>query len=248
MDGANHEPEGDGDAVRAFEALRGEVAAQRRALERMASLVAAQGQQPDQVAPDYSPTLVVIAQELRAVGTRLDGIEGHPALRLTPAAYATQMTTGVRQAQDESARSLTHAQGRFSDGLHELRGLIGSANSQFAQQRRELIAVVISAALGFALWWPLAFLTPWGGGHWLAATLIGGGRWEAGQTLMREADPVTWDRMVRLYKACPQDKTTELCEATMATPATALGQEGPKSGPPVMTTPRPLPRGGRIGQ
>lgn len=37
---------------------------------------------------DYSPTLGAIAQELRAVGKRLDGMEAHPALRLTPAAYA----------------------------------------------------------------------------------------------------------------------------------------------------------------
>ena len=171
-----HGPEDEDDAARAFEALRGEVAALRHGIE----LVYRQGQQAPAAAldaPDYSPTLGAIAQELRAVGKRLDGMEAHPALKLTPAAYATQVAEGVRRVEGEAARSLTHAQGRFSDGLHELRGLIGSAHSQFVQQRRELIAAAIGAALGFVVWWPLALLTPWGGGHWLAATLIGGGRW-----------------------------------------------------------------------
>lgn len=127
------------------------------------------------------------------------------------------MTAGARQAEDEAGQSLTHAQGRFRDALHELRGLIGSANSQFAQQRQMLIAGVIGAVLGFALWYPLVWLAPWGGGDWLAASLIGGGRWQAGEVLMQEeAAPASWERMARLYKACPKDTTTELCEAAMA--------------------------------
>jgi hypothetical protein len=209
-----HGLEEEDDAARAFEALRGEVAALRHGIELVYRQVQAPAAALD--APDYSPTLGAIAQELRAVGKRLDGMEAHPALQLTPAAYATQVTAGVRRVEDEAGRSLTHAQGRFSDGLHELRSLIGSAHSQFVQQRREWIAVAIGAVLGFVVWWPLAFLTPWGGGHWLASTLIGGGRWGAGQTLMQEADPVVWERMVRLYRACPPDTMTELCEAAMA--------------------------------
>ena len=224
------EDEADG-AEQAFEALREEVAALRRGIE----LVYRQVQQgepagPAAAAPDYSPTLGVIAQELQAVGKRLDGIETHPAMRLTPAAYVQQIATGVRQAQDESGRGLTHAQGRFSDALQEIRRLIGSAHTQLAQQRREYVAVAIGAVLGFVVWWPLVFLTPWGGGHWLAATLIGGGQWQAGETLMQEADPGTWDRMVRLYKACPQDSATELCEAALAVRAMRLGQSLPKRG------------------
>lgn len=226
------EDEADG-AERAFEALREEVAALGRGIElvyRQVQQTGPVGQAPAVPgAPDYSPTLGAIAQELRAVGKRLDGIEGHPALRLTPAAYAQQMTVGVRQAEDEAGRGVTHAQGRLSDALHELRSLIGSANSQFAQQRREWIAVAIGAVLGFMVWYPLVWLIPLGGGHWLAATLIGG-RWSAGQTLLQEAAPASWERMVRLYKACPQDSTTDFCEAAMAvrTIPTARGIESRK--------------------
>ena len=243
-----HGPEEDDDAARAFDALRGEVAALRHGIE----LVYRQARQAPAAVldtPDYSPTLGAIAQELRAVGKRLDGIEAHPALQLTPAAYAAQVTTGVRRVEDEAGRSLTHARGRFSDGLHELRSLIGSANTQFVQQWRELIAVAIGAALGFVVWWPLAFLTPWGGGHWLASTLIGGGRWGAGQTLMQEADPAVWERLVRLYRACPQDTTTELCEAALAMRTIPPGQaptepEGTRAAP-LGTVP---PLRGKAGQ
>ena len=36
-----------------------------------------------------------------------------------------------------------------------------------------------------------------------------------GQAMLGDAIPETWDRMVRLYKACPKDSTTELCEAML---------------------------------
>ena len=239
------------DAARAFEALRGEVAALRHGIE----LVYRQAQQAPAAldAPDYSPTLGAIAQELRAVGKRLDGMEAHPALKLTPAAYATQVTEGVRRVEGEAVRSLTHAQGRFSDGLHELRSLIGSAHSQFVQQRREWIAAAIGAALGFVVWWPLAFLTPWGGGHWLASTLIGGGRWGAGQTLIEEANPAVWERMVRLYNACPHETTTEPCEAAMAMRTIPPGQPPVAAAVPEAARAAPFgtvasPSRGRVGQ
>jgi hypothetical protein len=61
----------------------------------------------------------------------------------------------------------------------------------------------------------LTAILPWGGGTWLAS-LAFGGRWNAGEAMMQDASPAQWDRMARLYKACPQDSTTELCEAAIA--------------------------------
>ncbi len=52
-----------------------------------------------------------------------------------------------------------------------------------------------------------------------AATMIGGGRWVAGETLMQEADAGAWARMVRLYQACPRTSAAELCEAAPTVPA-----------------------------
>jgi len=226
-----HGPEDEGDAAeRAFEALRAEVATQRGTLERLtAALDGLSQRQAEAAAPDYSPTLGAMARELEAVVARLDGMEGHPALALTPAAHASQLAAGVRRVEEEAGRGLTQTQARFSDGLRQLQGLVSSAHDQLAQERREWIAVAIGVVAGFALWWPLAFLTPGGGGHWLAATLIGGGRWGAAETLMNEANPALWERMVRLGNACPRDGTTEQCEAALAVRAAAPGQEGAKA-------------------
>lgn len=112
--------------------------------------------------------------------------------------------------------------------------------------------MAIGAALGFVLWWPLTLLLPWGGGNRLAATLIdGGGRWAAGRVLMHEEDPRSWERMARLYRACPQDSATELCEAAMAV-RTVLPGQTPEAAPegarvaPATRTPAASP--GRAGQ
>jgi hypothetical protein len=57
----------------------------------------------------------------------------------------------------------------------------------------------------------------------MAASLIGGNRWEAGEALMDRASPDTFDRMARLYQACG-DQAAQLCEAAMAV----------RTGPPII--------------
>ena len=55
---------------------------------------------------------------------------------------------------------------------------------------------------------------------------------------MEEASPASWDKMVRLYKACPPDSTTDVCEAAEAvrtiTPDTTANPS------------HPAPRSGRV--
>lgn len=96
---------------------------------------------------------------------------------------------------------------------------------------------------------------PWGLGTGLAG-LAYGGRWNVGQAMLGDASPETWDRMVRLYKACPKDSTTELCEAVLAVrpiapdapappgahPSAPDGAKGPASGT------APGPARGRAGR
>lgn len=45
------------------------------------------------------------------------------------------------------------------------------------------------------------------------ACLAWGGHWNAGEAMMRDANPAQRERMVRLYKACRQESATELREA-----------------------------------
>ena len=80
--------------------------------------------------------------------------------------------------------------------------------------------------LGIALWYVLPSLLPWGSGDWLASSLIGGGRWHAGETLMERASPEGFDRMVRLYNACGE-RPIDTCEAVLATGTAAKPREMP---------------------
>jgi hypothetical protein len=90
--------------------------------------------------------------------------------------------SGARRDRAESDASANAVQRR-------VRGVAGcEAHAQIAQRRREKVAVAIGAVLGLVLWFPVVWLTPFGGAHWLAAAVIGGDRWAAG----------SWARMVRL--------------------------------------------------
>src|SRR5208282_1146573 len=203
MDGVNHEPEDDADAVRAFEALRAEVAALRRAVE-------------ERDAPDDSQTLGAMGKVLTAIGSRLDRMEAHPALPLIPEQHAQRIAAGIRAARGEVLQSVAAAGTQLDEATRALQAMIGAAQSRRAQRRQVWIAAVVGVVLGFVAWWPLTRVLPRGGGAWLATTVIGGSRWVAGQALMREADPVTWERMTRLYNACPIAIATDLCQAAMA--------------------------------
>lgn len=73
----------------------------------------------------------------------------------------------------------------------------------------------ISAVWAYPPWYVLPSLLPWGAGDWLASSLIGGGRWQAGETLMERASPEGFGRMVKLYNTCG-NQPTELCAAAIA--------------------------------
>ena len=201
------------DAAAAFEALRAEVAALRRGVE----LVYRQGQEVAALAPvDYSPTLGVIAKGLQAVEGRLALIEGKPALELTPARFEAEIRSAGQWAGEQGTAAVRMAASALEEARREFEGVLAGARDAREQRVWVGTAAVLGLAAGSVLWLLAAAVLPWGMGTWLAATLVGGGRWEAGQTLLQEANPTSWDRMVRLYKACPKDSSTELCEAAMA--------------------------------
>jgi hypothetical protein len=99
---------------------------------------------------------------------------------------------------------------------------------------------VIGVTGGALLWFMLTAFLPWGGGTWLAG-LAFGGRWNAGATMLEDADPTAWERMVRLARACPPDDATELCEAAMAVRTAAPDKDGSATAPTSLP-PRPQSR------
>ena len=60
---------------------------------------------------------------------------------------------------------------------------------------------------------------------------------------MREAEPVEWRRMARLYQACPLDASTELCGAAMAVKTIPPGLSAQPALP--AAAPPPSPSRGR---
>ena len=86
------------DATRAFDDLRAEVAVLRRAVEALGPAL------KENRSPDYSLSLGHIAKTQAAIGTRLEAIEGHPALRMTPAAFGEQVERAVTNASREARR------------------------------------------------------------------------------------------------------------------------------------------------
>ena len=194
----------DGAAERAFVALRAEVAALRRAAEQ-------QAQQP---MLDYTLTLGTILKELQTIAERLTAIEAHPALNMTPNGYSAQLsaaTEGARRARDNE---LWDAKVALSNSMRELQQLSGNVQTRREQQRWLELAVAFGVVLGIALWYLLPSFLPSSAGDWLASSLIGGGRWQAGQTLMQRANPEAFERMVRLYNACGE-RSVDVCEAAI---------------------------------
>jgi hypothetical protein len=103
--------------------------------------------------------------------------------------------------------------------MQELRAATGAAIEQQAVRWWMTGAAGIGVLLGILLCICMVALMPRTAGAWVAASIVGGDPWTAGQTLMREGDPATFERIVRLYQACPQGSSTELCTAAMAVQA-----------------------------
>ena len=204
-----------GGAERAFEALRAEVAALRQAVE-------------GQTTPDYALTLGAIAKELQAIGARLDTIESHPAMAMTPAKYAGQLNAAVERAHQAGSKAVWDAKAQLDDAVRRVEHLAGTVNTREEQRRWFGVATVCGVMLGIALWYVLPSLLPWGAGDWIAASLIGGGRWRAGETLMERASPKSFGRMVQLYNACGE-RPIDLCETAL----TAGTAAEPHNTPPV---------------
>ena len=251
--GSRHEPS-EADAAEAFEALRAEVVGLRRGLERLDGLVREgwreQAEAREEM-PDYTPTLGAMAQELAEARERLAAIEGKPALALTPAGFQAELKAAVGAATTLPGMELRVATGQAKAVAGELEGLVGRVRARDEQRAWLWTAGLCGAMAGVLLWIVAVGVLPRGAGHWLATLLVGGGQWQAGAELMQGANPVGWDRVARLDRACGEVRT-ELCEAALAvrtSPPGAPAQPGPEEAratqpirPPPPSTPGRLQR------
>jgi hypothetical protein len=190
-----------GSPVEAFEALRAAVAATHAELSKLAEGVG-------KPAPDYSPTLGAMTKRLEAIEDDLELVR-----KLMPPIDLPE----ERETPEELRKLIKEAK----DAALELRKGV-----KLHATRRWMAATLgFGMILGVGLLIGIAYLIPRSAGTWMASAIFGGDPWSAGQDLMRQADPVTFDRMVELYQACPQGVSVDLCRAAMAVKAaTATGQ------------------------
>jgi hypothetical protein len=201
----------DDDAVRAFEALRTEVASLRKGIE----LVYRQGEKVPAV--DYSPTLGSMAQRLQVIEQRLTEIERQPALAMTPSVFRERMAAigeSVGQVASGVMREGAQAQRAATEALREV-----TTQARAAREQRlwNLSFGAVGVMLGVALWYVVPVVLPQSADDWMVASLVGGGPWQAGQTLMRRADPASFEKMVHLYDECG-DQPADICARDIALP------------------------------
>lgn len=201
--------EEEGEAARAFEALREEVASLRKGIE----LVYRQGQEAKSV--DYSLTLGQMAKTLQALQQCLEAIEGKPALGMTPEVYRERIEETGQFVGQAAGRALSEGAAAQSAATRELREVAGRVRTA-QEQRQWLVTVGVVGVLGgLVLWMILVAALPWGGGTWLASLpLAGGDRWQAGQVLLQAANPAGYERIVKLSQACG-DQQVVFCTAAI---------------------------------
>jgi hypothetical protein len=133
---------------------------------------------------------------------------------VTPAKYAGQLDAVMERAHQAGSKAAWDAKAQLDNAVRRVEHLTGTVSTHEEQRRWRGVALACGVMLGIALWYVLPSLLPWGAGDWLASSLIGGGRWRAGEALMERASPASFERMVQLYNACGE-RPIDLCETAL---------------------------------
>ena len=184
------------DPAAAFEALQGEVAQVREVLEALGPKL--QGLE----SVDYTDTLGALDRSVRSLTVAMDRIEAHPALKLTPADYARQLTAVGDRLNRELRDELISARTAFYGVTRDLQDAISRARERDRQDRWLVGALGCGAVLGMVLWvmlsGPIArgLLRAWDAPERMAAATLHEDRWTAGEQLMQSGDPAGWKTFV----------------------------------------------------
>jgi hypothetical protein len=174
------------DAAQAFEHLTQEVSVLHHTVEELVDAI--QLKEP----PDYSSTLGEIAQDLGSIRERLEQIERHPALRVSPAQFGEAVARAGSDAMREAVNQLDQARRDSERTTRALAETIGSARTLGRQRKRVTATAAIALVIGVALSPLLGRLLPFGFDGQVAASIMGTDRWNAGAALMEAGNPDAW--------------------------------------------------------
>ena len=200
MDDADNSQGGDA-AAEAFEAMRGELALLRRAVEGLAAERGAID------VPDYTETLGRMQQGVDATAERIavinDVIARSPALAMTPEQMAQRITAAGSAARREDQAALAKAGEDKARVMADLRAIAGSAWTRAEQKNRQLWSGLGGVAAGILAWAIMPGLVArevapasWQWPERMAARTLDLPRWEAGQHMMQSASPTAFSAIV----------------------------------------------------
>ncbi len=122
------------------------------------------------------------------VEARLAGIEGHPALKLTPEQHGRAMERAGVNAMEAAARALRNEADEVGRERRNLADIVDEALTKEAQKRALFWTLGLGVILGLILFPLIGATMP--GGSYLAALAAGNtDRWQAGVYLMQLGDP-----------------------------------------------------------
>lgn len=115
-------------AVRAFDALRGEVSLLRRAIEGLAA------ERHDQ--PDYGPTLEALATSNEEIRAWAKKINDRPAMQLTPQRLANEIEAAASRFRQQARQAREDADARMEIAINEVKAISQQARTSYDQVRR----------------------------------------------------------------------------------------------------------------
>lgn len=188
------------DAAEAFEAMRGELALLRRAVEGLAAERGAID------VPDYTETLGRMQKGVDATADRIaainDVIARSPALAMTPEQMAQRIAAAGNAARREDQAALATGRKGLEDVTRQLHGLVASARHAGEQNRWLAWSAIGGVAIGMMLWAagagvvaravPESWLWP----EKMAARSLRLDTWTASRRLAAVSQPGTWNTMV----------------------------------------------------
>ena len=181
-------------AAHAFGELRAEISLLRRAVERLTDERTQQ--------PEYAPTLEAIGKRLEDVCVWAQRVSERPAIKLTPAALADEITMAAKTARSHDHERLDRATSAMEAAGSRIDAMIARSRS-VTEQNRELhhnrIAFAVAGMALFAILpgaiarsLPVSWAVP----ERIAARMLGVDMWQAGQNMMAKADPERWNEIV----------------------------------------------------
>ena len=209
----DEDDQGGTDAAEAFEAMRGELALLRRAVEGLAAERGAID------VPDYTETLGRMQQGVDATAARValinDVIVRSPALAMTPEQMAQRIAAVGSAARREDQAALAKAGEDKARVMAELRAIAGSAWTRADQRNRQLWFALGGVAAGILAWAIVPGLVArelapasWRWPERMAARTLDMPRWEAGQRMMQSADAAQFRAIVAADKIVTANRET----------------------------------------